>query len=145
MLTLTKADITTFFHAFFHPTSPTRSKLSILMRSQRLQPAALAPLLSLVQQQESSLPSEQFKEIRKMLEEGKPTSEDLRALVEKVYAGKVPSGVMDELKRVAEKAELREGTTEIEEGRVESWRSGLEKGEGVKPVGDFATDLEAHL
>lgn len=80
-----------------------------------------------------------------MLEEGKPTTEDLRAFVEKVFDGSVPSGVRSEVDRVAEKAQLREGATEIEEDEVESWRAGLAKGEGVKPVGDFATDLEAHL
>ncbi|ORY54263.1 Metalloenzyme, LuxS/M16 peptidase-like protein [Leucosporidium creatinivorum] len=145
ILTLTKADITTFFRTFFHPTSSSRSKLSILMRSQRLQPTALAPLLTLIQQQEPALPSERLEEARKVLEEGKPTLEDLRAAVEKAFGGDVPSLVKGEMERVAEKAQLREGTMEILEEEVESWRAGLEKGEEVKPVGDFATDLEAHL
>lgn len=148
ILTLTKSDITTFYHTFFSPASTTRSKLSILMRSQRLQPLALAPLLHLLQQQSTPLPAEQVEEARKTLEEGKPTLEEVRMLVARLFAteeGGVPTAVQVEFERLGKKEKLKDGTREIEEGEVDGFRAGLKKGEGVRPVGDFVTDLEAHL
>lgn len=109
------------------------------MRSQRLQPQALATLLSLLQQQ--NLAAATMEGARKLLEEGKPTMEELSALVSRLFE-EVPSTIaaeMEQLRRVP----LLDGGEEIED--VESFRAGLSRGEGVKPAADFATDLEAHL
>ncbi|KAL8277256.1 hypothetical protein RQP46_010325 [Phenoliferia psychrophenolica] len=50
---LSKPDLIAFFETFIHP-SATRSKLAVLMRSQRLQPDALHPLLALIPESHKS-------------------------------------------------------------------------------------------
>lgn len=99
------------------------------MRSQRLQPAALAALRTLL----ASDDADKFCD-------SKPTMDQVRAFVERVGSG---DEVREEVERVARKRELGEGVTEVLD--VEELRKGLERAEAVVPVDDFRSDLVAHL
>lgn len=99
------------------------------MRSQRLQPAALAGLRKLLAWDEGE-----------ELCDRKPTLEEVRTFVDRVGGGEE---VREEVERVARRRELAEGVTEVLD--VEELRKGLKRAEGVVPVDDFRTDLAAHL
>ncbi|SCZ96677.1 BZ3500_MvSof-1268-A1-R1_Chr4-4g07543 [Microbotryum saponariae] len=134
--TLTRADLVDFFNAYIRPSAPKLSKLSILMRSQRLQYDALKAL-------EEVLPGGEEKV--KALLESKPTLGQLEAGVQALYpeGQGIPQRVKEELEKVGRLPELDgEGVKELFEQEIVEWRKGLEKAERLGPREDHRSDLE---
>jgi insulysin len=140
---LTKFDILAFCATFIAPSSPTRTKLSILMRSQRLQPTALAPLITIF---DDILPEPAKSDATKLLA-SKPTLAEVKAFVAKAFVdgSEIPEAVERELRALGKLPELKEGVREILEDEVEIFRRGLEKAGPVLAVDDYKSDLLAHL
>lgn len=132
---ITQPEIVAFFGAFIRPSS-TRTKLSILMRSQRYQAEVLQPLLSAL----SDLPADALSSAAALLA-SKPTLTELTAFVEAHASGQ--ERVQEALDGIRKLPELREGVHEIDS--VEAFRSGLERSDAIVPVDDFASDLAPHL
>ncbi|GAA5900202.1 uncharacterized protein JCM6883_002774 [Sporobolomyces salmoneus] len=136
-----KPELISFFDTYINPSSNTRAKLSILMRSQRLQPAALEGLRSLISVEVPNLEEEIATFV-----ESKPTLSQVSEFVQtKSIGGNVK--VKEELDRLHEPFELKEGLRELKEDEIARFRAGLERAPGPRPVSDFAEDLRqsAHL
>ncbi|GAA5879693.1 hypothetical protein JCM8547_008957 [Rhodosporidiobolus lusitaniae] len=140
---LKKTDIFDFFNRFISPSSPSRTKLTILMRSQRLQPAALEPFLAIVR---STAPS--AAEAAASLVASKPTIE---RLVEFVHSqrGQMEDAwaVEAELEKLQELAPRPDGMRELREEQLNDFRKSLPRAPGYKPVvSTYEEDLvQAHL
>ncbi|GAA5870391.1 hypothetical protein JCM1840_004712 [Sporobolomyces johnsonii] len=139
---LTKKDIVDFFQTYISPSSSSRTKLSILMRSQRLQPAAAGPLLTAIR---ASAPSPIADDAAALF-----TSKPTLAQIEEFIQSKIPSPASEikvEMEKLRELPVLKDGVRELEEQEVEPFRRGLALAEGYKPVADFSEDLktQAHL
>ncbi|GAA5919925.1 hypothetical protein JCM1841_000046 [Sporobolomyces salmonicolor] len=139
---LTKKDIIDFFQTYISPSSSSRTKLSILMRSQRLQPATTGPLLAAIRASASSAVADAAAALF--------TSKPTLAQVDEFIQSKIPS-LSSEIEVETEKLHklpvLKDAVRELEEQEVEPFRRGLALAEGYKPVTDFSEDLEmqAHL
>ncbi|KAK4058714.1 metalloprotease [Microbotryomycetes sp. JL221] len=140
---LTKQDVFDFFKRFVHPSSDTRVKLSILMRSQRLQPEALSNLVDAIKR--TDLDSQRATAGCEKLLKAKPTFVDASKLVDEVFNGKTPNNVKDELDKLKLIPDVPDNVTELFESDVEDFRKTLERGPAAEAVNDFSTDLEAHL
>ncbi|KAM0792534.1 hypothetical protein ACM66B_005203 [Microbotryomycetes sp. NB124-2] len=141
---LTKQDIIDFFHQYIHPCSKSRAKLSILMRSQRLQPSALALLVDAISR--SHLEPGDASKLNESLLKNKPTLNEVQNLVTESFSTvTVPEDVRQELARLEVVPDLANDIDEILEKDVEQFRKQLALGPAVQAVGDFKTDLEAHL
>lgn len=128
MRKLTKSDLVAFFDRFISPSSPTRTKLSVLMRSQRFQPSALDPFLAVVREVAPSRVDDAVK-----LVADKPTLAQLEAFVGGLTASS--AGKLEaELQRLKALPPLPEGTREVEADGVDEFRRGLERAEAYKPV-----------
>lgn len=128
MRKLTRADLVAFFDRFISPSSPNRTKLSVLMRSQRFQPSALDSFLAIVREVAPSRVDDAVK-----LVADKPTLAQLEAFVDGLTAsseGKLEA----ELQRLKALPPLPEGTREVEADGVDEFRRGLERAEAYKPV-----------
>lgn len=138
---LTKDDIVSFFRQCIHPDSSRRVKLSILMRSQRLQPLATEPLLERLREMDFG---DRMANAIKLLQ-GKPTAAELHNHFQELFKdSEVPAGVRDELQKIAARPPLAEGVEEIAEDDVEAFRARLERAPPVVAAADYSADLEAH-
>ncbi|GAA5854680.1 hypothetical protein JCM5353_000824 [Sporobolomyces roseus] len=137
---ITKPSLISFFDTFVNPTSPSRAKLSILMRSQRYQPATLKPLCDIIS---AELPD--LKEEMDAFAESKPTLAQVEEFVKSKSINH--DKVSQELQKLRQPATLKEGVRELQKGEIEGFRAGLEKAEGYKAVCDYSEDLKqpAHL
>ncbi|KAK4053128.1 metalloprotease [Microbotryomycetes sp. JL201] len=141
---LAKQDIVDFFRRYIHPSSNRRAKLSILMRSQRMQPDALASLIESIGQ--AGLEDEAVAGLKDSLLKAKPTVAQAKAFVDQAFRDShMPDHVRQELDRLETVPALPSDVKEIHEQEIESFRHQLELGPPVEAVGDFRTDLEAHL
>ncbi|SGZ22725.1 BQ5605_C022g09533 [Microbotryum silenes-dioicae] len=134
--TLTRADLVNFFNTYIRPGAPKLSKLSILMRSRRLQSDALKAL-------EEVLPGGNEKV--KALLESKPTLGQLEAGIQALYpeGQGIPQRIKEELEKVGRLPELEgEGVKELPEEEIDEWRKGLEKAERLGAREDHRSDLE---
>lgn len=126
---LSKSDIITFFQTYIHPSS-TRTKLSVLMRSQRLQPEALHDLVA-------RLP-EVHKAAGEALAASKPTK---RQIVDFFNAlGVDAANAIEEATRLPV---LPQSVVEIAADEVDKFRSSLQRAEKVVPADNFKSDLLA--
>ncbi|BGP22999.1 a-pheromone processing metallopeptidase ste23 [Rhodotorula toruloides] len=136
---LLRSDILAFFNRFISPSSPSRAKLAILYRSQRLQPADLAPLLEAVK---AATPNQA--EEASTFAQTKPTIAQLEAFVKERYANE--SAVLAAFEEVKEPRPLPVGTKELREEDIEPFRRGLTRAEGYRPVSsDEDLQTAAHL
>ncbi|KDE02956.1 hypothetical protein MVLG_06522 [Microbotryum lychnidis-dioicae p1A1 Lamole] len=134
--TLTRADLVNFFNTYIRPGAPKLSKLSILMRSRRLQSDALKAL-------EEVLPGGNEKV--KALLESKPTLGQLEAGIQALYpeGQGIPQRIKEELEKVGRLPELEgEGVKELSEEEIDEWKRGLEKAERLGAREDHRFDLE---
>ncbi|KDE02961.1 hypothetical protein MVLG_06527 [Microbotryum lychnidis-dioicae p1A1 Lamole] len=134
--TLTRADLVNFFNTYIRPGAPKLSKLSILMRSRRLQSDALKAL-------EEVLPGGNEKV--KALLESKPTLGQLEAGIQALYpeGQGIPQRIKEELEKVVRLPELEgEGVKELFEEEIDEWKRGLEKAERLGAREDHRFDLE---
>ncbi|GAA5908366.1 hypothetical protein JCM6882_007915 [Rhodosporidiobolus microsporus] len=141
---LSKGDIAAFFERFISPSSASRTKLSILMRSQRLQPAALEPFLAAVR---AAYPPEVADEAA-ALAASKPTLAQLDDFVgsKSTSGSSSDESVREELEKLRGPVKLPEGAKELREEEVVSFLQSLPKAEGYRPVATFDEDLQkAHL
>lgn len=106
------------------------------MRSQRFQPEDLAPLTA---ELESTLSAELRVEANSLLA-NKPTLGQIQTFVNKIDAS---NRVTELVGGLGEMPVLPEGVQEILE--LDVFRSGLKRADKVEPVGDFRSDLVAHL
>ncbi|GAA5999333.1 uncharacterized protein JCM10292_001210 [Rhodotorula paludigena] len=125
---LSKEDLIAFFARYISPSSPERTKLAVLLRSQRFQSAALGPLLDAVRQ----VAPEKADEAERLVA-AKPTIEQVEAFVD--ATGAHPA-LKNELAKLELLPALPSGVRELEEKDVESFRKTLERAEGYKPVTD---------
>ncbi|BGP38162.1 metalloprotease [Rhodotorula kratochvilovae] len=125
---VTKPDLVAFFDQFISPSSPSRTKLSILMRSQRFQPAALEAFLGTVR----AAAPEEMSEAEKLVAD-KPTLAQLEAFAG-VLGGEGAAAVHAEVEKLRALPPLSAGTQELKPEEVEAFRRGLERAEGYKPV-----------
>lgn len=129
---LEKADLIAFFNTYIHPNSR-RAKLSILLKSQRIQPDTLAPLLELI-------PAGNLEEAKAHFD-SKPTIDQLRSFTEKIAPEN--KHLAAAVKELAVPPPLPSGAKEIVD--VEGFRASLEPGPRIVPVDDFRSDLVARL
>lgn len=101
------------------------------MRSQRFQPLALEPLAAV-------LPS--TPEVATLVA-GKPTLNEVRTFVDKLFPNGVPSEVENTVSQLSKLPELKKGVREIVENEVEEFRKTLPLGPPVVAVDDFKSDL----
>lgn len=130
---LTKEDIVRFFEEYIKPTSGRRTKLSVLMRSQRYQPGDLDRLAEVVGGEE----------VRKLIE-GKPTLAQIRSFVASIASPETreqAEGVVEEL---ATLPALQDGVVEVI-GSATNFRSGRTRAKAPLIVGEYRSDLEAVL
>lgn len=132
---ITSSELATFFQTYIL-LSPTRTKVSILMRSQRFQAEDLA---SLTTELEATLSAELRAEANSPLA-NKPTMGQIQTFVNKIEATK---RVKEVVSRLGEMPVLPEGVQEILD--LDVFRIGLKRADKVEPVGDFRSDLVAHL
>ncbi|GAA5926522.1 hypothetical protein JCM10213_002375 [Rhodosporidiobolus nylandii] len=137
---LTKPDILAFFTRYISSSSPSRAKLSILMRSHRLQPAALEPFSAAVKTVYPSLADEVA-----TFTTSKPTVAQLDAFVREKLAseGQIADSVEAEVEKLKQPASLPEGAEELHEEGIDAFRASLKKAEGYKPVKTYEEDLGA--
>lgn len=128
MRRLSKGDLVAFFARYISPSSPERTKLAVLLRSQRFQSAALDPLLDAVRQ----VAPEKADEADRLVA-SKPTIEQVEAFVDATGAHPALKTEVDKLRMLPA---LPTGVRELEEKDVESFRKTLERAEGYKPVTD---------
>lgn len=139
---LNKDDVIAFLRRRIHPDATERAKLSILMRSQRLQPAALERLIAAI----NDIAVAGREEVVDMLSSGKPTRGQVEDKVRVLYKDTtMPTAVQDALSDLAKKPELVEGAQELLEEDLAAFRRKLQRGPPIKPAADFKTDIEAHL
>ncbi|KAK4699534.1 insulysin, partial [Phenoliferia sp. Uapishka_3] len=124
---ITKDDLIQFFDTYIHP-SPTRAKLSIQMRSQRLQPDALISLLALLPESQK-LEGEAFAST-------KPFKDQIVAFFDGLRID-AASAIEDVMKPPT----LPEGVVEIQVDEIEAFRKTLKRGEKVVPFDDFSRDV----
>ncbi|GAA5943355.1 hypothetical protein JCM3775_005906 [Rhodotorula graminis] len=127
---LSKPDLVAFFDRFISPMSSTRTKLSILMRSQRFQPDILDPFLAAVRKARPDKVDEAAK-----LVADKPTLAQLEALVSELALGDSDNSTV-ELERLRETPPLPATTREVKAHEVDAFRQGLERAEGYRAVGE---------
>lgn len=130
---LGKEDIVDFFEESIKPSSETRTKLSILMRSQRYQPSALGRLGEVLEGEE----------MRKLIQ-GKPTVAQLRSFIAGADSPEKRlelEGVLEELIALPS---LKEGIIEVM-GSATEFRKGRTRAQAPLVVGDYTSDLEAVL
>ncbi|SCV68931.1 BQ2448_1951 [Microbotryum intermedium] len=133
--TLTRTDLVEFFNTFIRPGARKRSKLSILIRSQRLQYDTLKALEKLLSSDEKVT----------TLLKSKPTLGQLETGIREFYpeGQDVPQNVKKEMEKLAHLPVLEgEGVKELLEQGIEEWRRGLEKAERLGPREDYRSDLE---
>ncbi|GAA5882619.1 hypothetical protein JCM16303_002075 [Sporobolomyces ruberrimus] len=138
---VTKAELIAFFDSFVHPKSNTRAKLSILMRSQRLQPALLEEVRDVVSKEAPQLNDE-----INAFADSKPTLAQLEEFLS-TKSLTDNTKVKEALDRLREPVKLEEGIRELAEDEIAQFRAGLERAPGPEPVSDYSDDLKqsAHL
>lgn len=127
---LSKPDLVAFFARFISPSSSTRTKLSILMRSQRFQPAALEPFLAVVREARP----DKVDEANKLVAD-KPTLAQLEAFVS-ALALDDSNKVKIELERLRGLPSLPAAAREVKADEVDAFRRGLERAEGYRAAVD---------
>lgn len=130
---LTKDDIVEFFEEFIKPSSGTRTKLSILMRSQRYQPSALRRLGEVMEGEE----------MRELIE-SKPTIAQLRSFIARVQSTKERIELESVLEEVVALPSLEEGVVEVI-GSATDFRDGRTRARAPLVVGEYTSDLDAVL
>ncbi|GAA6026785.1 hypothetical protein JCM8097_005860 [Rhodosporidiobolus ruineniae] len=136
---LTKPDVVAFFERYVFPSSTSRTKLAILMRSQRLQPAALEPFLAAVKDAYPSKADEVTS-----FAASKPTLREVDEFVASklATAGEgVEKRVQEEVEKLAVLPPLLAGVKELDDADLDAFRASLARAEGYKPVQDFEEDL----
>ncbi|GAA6006563.1 hypothetical protein JCM11491_005007 [Sporobolomyces phaffii] len=138
---ITKPSLIAFFDSFINPSSTSRAKLSILMRSQRLQPATLEALRDIVPTEAPELRGEFA-----TLADSKPTLAQVEKFIES-HSLKSNAKVAEALAKLHRPVTLLDGARELAEDDIPSFRAGLKRAAGPHPVSDFAQDLlqSAHL
>ncbi|KII85853.1 hypothetical protein PLICRDRAFT_165360 [Plicaturopsis crispa FD-325 SS-3] len=138
---LRKQDISEFWSKYICH-SPERAKVSALMRSQRLQPDAMSPLLAILARHGCDAAHTELDTFGKT----KPTVEQLRTFVHKLRCSAQSPALREELdnaiESMAKPVPLDRGVEEISE--PEAFRTTLKKANAVKPAGDFEEDLLVH-
>ncbi|GAA6048954.1 hypothetical protein JCM3770_007136 [Rhodotorula araucariae] len=125
---LTKADLAAFFDQYISPSSPSRTKLSILLRSQRFQPATLEGFVSVVRDAAPDKVGE-----AEALVASKPTLAQLQAFAS-ALGGEGAVTVQSAVEKLRLLPPLPAGVRELKQDEVEAFRRGLERAEGYKPV-----------
>ncbi|GAA6001195.1 hypothetical protein JCM10207_007455 [Rhodosporidiobolus poonsookiae] len=133
---LSKADMLAFFSRYISPSSTSRTKLAILMRSQRLQPSSLDALVSAVR---SAHPSSA--EAVDTLAASKPTLDAVEDFVRTTLGDNVDEAVFVALEKLKKLQSLPESATELKEDEVEGFRRSLPLAEGCKAVKTYEEDL----
>ncbi|GAA5998202.1 hypothetical protein JCM5350_002919 [Sporobolomyces pararoseus] len=139
--TITRPTLIAFFDSYINPSSPTRAKISILMRSQRLQPSTLDKLRDAVSSQRPELKDEVD-----LFVQSKPTISQVEEFI-RTKSLDDNATLQEALAAIKKPAELKERVRELKEEEIESFKAGLERAQGPQPVSDFADDLKqnAHL
>ncbi|GAA5931722.1 uncharacterized protein JCM15063_001550 [Sporobolomyces koalae] len=136
----TKSDLIAFFETFIKPASTARAKLSILMRSQRFQPAILDKLRASVVFVNPDLEQPVLE-----LVQSKPTVSKIEAFL---TAHSLEDDKIDAaLEQLRQSVQLADGVRELQEEEIAHFKSSLEKAPAPKPVADYTEDLmrPAHL
>ncbi|GAA6060548.1 hypothetical protein JCM10212_006912 [Sporobolomyces blumeae] len=128
---LTRSDLRVFFDSFVSPSSPSRSKLSILMRSQRLQPATLSPVLDLLSSKQP-----ENKEEHERFVASKPTLRQLEEYLDRILL-RGDRDLAQQADTLKEPVVLREGVRELHEGDLVAFRAELERAPGHEPAPDY--------
>ncbi|GAA5835179.1 hypothetical protein JCM3766R1_006893 [Sporobolomyces carnicolor] len=138
---ITRENLVSFFDTYINPSSTSRAKLSILMRSQRLQPAGLEKLRQAIAAETPDLEGE----IATFFE-SKPTFRQVEDFVRAKSLEEKPQ-VQKEVAKLREPADLKEGVRELSADELAEFRAELERAAAPKPASDFADDLKqsAHL
>ncbi|GAA5906213.1 hypothetical protein JCM8208_000664 [Rhodotorula glutinis] len=131
---LSKPDLVAFFDRFISPSSSTRTKLSVLIRSQRFQPAAFEPFLAAVRKARPDKVDEATK-----LVADKPTLAQLDALVVDLALDDSVE-VKAEVERLRALPPLPQTTREVRADEVDGFRRGLERAEGYRTVDEGAQE-----
>ncbi|GAA5969986.1 hypothetical protein JCM11641_000219 [Rhodosporidiobolus odoratus] len=142
---LDKTAILAFFNRYISPSSPSRTKLAILLRSQRLQPTTLESFVSTVS---TAYPSEA--EAADSLATGKPTLPQVEAFVAALSneaSNEIAEEVSIELEKLRGLPKLPDGVRELAEEDIDTFRASLTRGEPYKPRETYEEDLgaQAHL
>lgn len=127
---LTKEDMLNFFDQHLAASAPGRSKLSIHIRSQRLNTDAIDRLKQCL----SSAQLKSSPELEAKLADN-PTFDDTRALLESEFAksSQLPS-VLEQLEKIRW-PETPQGTQEVDK----SWRQSLKLGPVARPIEPLST------